>query len=550
MNAALSAQKARTLTEVGVGSTRLVAGVAPPPQSPYWRAVAQPAGFWASAALNPSFRSAYNASAETRVMGTMRPILWRCWRANGIWYATSRGSASAVPTLFQYLPPMNANERAGGGLKGVPEGLGWNMNITRAPVYDTLAHAIAAIPTGVPGTSWTPATQADMAYGYGGGPGSHAGAFTVGGRQGRYWTGHLNNPPTGPNQPQTFSSTPHMLVVFGGRNQEYVARKHLGFHLGLHGAPEGLGDVSQFLDDDGYFDPHKCGMGSTATTDVDLQRWAQLPVQPDAASPLWRTMTSTELALQDKILGWDSAVATAQTHGQRMFKFKGSWYRADRNGFSVLTGGSGRSGHRGLQGVAAAGGGPHVKYGPTSGVSGVYGVGQTNSSFVPPTATERANLLPGDPLVNATQAMLTTFAANGVPSEHADSPVVRAFQVAFNADPLSNLHGSNGKLSVDGGYGPNSHDAAAVIAGSAVPDVNTAPAPVATVTPTLPTAPSSSSTSTTTSSSSSTSSYTKPLIIGALVLGAGVVTAAVLTHKKKGGKRKYRVVAPMRQLRE
>jgi hypothetical protein len=526
MNATLSAQKDQRETQVGLGATRLVNGVSPPPQSPYWRAVAQPQLALALGMAVPAFRSAYNASTETRVMGTMRPILWRCWRANGVWYATSRGNASAIPTLFRYEPALNANERAGGGLKGVPdEGVG-------APGYAAYA---ADVRNFTQVASHVPASSG-MFWQFN----SFTGNPALPGQRPIHWTSA--------GQYSFWKKDAHNLYVRHGNRYALFALHPQNVRYGTAGVSDGLGlDITGLLDDDGYLDPAKCGMGSVATTDVDLQKWGQLPVQPDAASPLWRTMTSTELSLQDKILGWDSAVATAQTHGQRMFKFKGSWYRTDGNGFSVLTGGSGRSGHRGLQGLAAAGGGSHIKYGATPGVSG-YGVGQTNSSFVPPTATERANLLPGDSLVNATQAMLTTFSANGVPSEHTDSPVVRSFQVAFNADPLSNLHGSNGKLSVDGGYGPNTHDAAAVIAGSAVPDVNSAAAPVvSTVTPTLPTAP--SSTSTTTTSSSSTSSYTKPLIIGALVVGAGVVTAAVLSHKKKGGKRKYRVVAPMRQLR-
>lgn len=99
-------------------------------------------------------------------------------------------------------------------------------------------------------------------------------------------------------------------------------------------------------------------------------------------------------------------------------------------------------------------------------------LGATNPSFVAPTVAQVQANPPGDALANAAVAMLNDFEQNGVPSEHVSDSFVVAFQQAWNADPLGQANGENGQLQVDGGYGPNSHDALASIAGSA-PAVNT-----------------------------------------------------------------------------
>lgn len=111
-------------------------------------------------------------------------------------------------------------------------------------------------------------------------------------------------------------------------------------------------------------------------------------------------------------------------------------------------------------------------------------LGATNPSFAAPSAAQVAANPPGQPLSDAGVALLTDFGANGVPSEHASDPLVIAFQNAWNADPLSQVNGSNGTLDVDGGYGPNVHDALASIAGGSAPPVNTGPAPAPSPTPT------------------------------------------------------------------
>jgi len=100
-------------------------------------------------------------------------------------------------------------------------------------------------------------------------------------------------------------------------------------------------------------------------------------------------------------------------------------------------------------------------------------LGATNPSFIAPTAAQVQATPPGDALSNAGVALLTAFEANGVPSEHISDPSTLAFQNAWNADPLSQVNGANGALSVDGGYGPNVHDALASIAGGTAPAVNT-----------------------------------------------------------------------------
>jgi hypothetical protein len=100
------------------------------------------------------------------------------------------------------------------------------------------------------------------------------------------------------------------------------------------------------------------------------------------------------------------------------------------------------------------------------------GIGQTNLSFVPGANSTTG----GSELQDAGVALLNYLDSNGVPSEHTNDPNVVAFQTAWNADPAN--AGSNHQLSVDGGYGPNVHDALAAMVGAVAPPVNTGTAPV------------------------------------------------------------------------
>lgn len=110
-------------------------------------------------------------------------------------------------------------------------------------------------------------------------------------------------------------------------------------------------------------------------------------------------------------------------------------------------------------------------------VRGMGFVGASSALYLPPTSDELLAEPPGDALASATKTMLEHFVAGGVPSEHKDDPVVYAWQKAFVADPASWAQRTP-KLGTDGGFGPNSHDAAKALAAAlgldtAVPDVNT-----------------------------------------------------------------------------
>jgi hypothetical protein len=100
------------------------------------------------------------------------------------------------------------------------------------------------------------------------------------------------------------------------------------------------------------------------------------------------------------------------------------------------------------------------------------GMGSTNPSFVPGANSDTG----GAELQDAGIALLNYLDTNGVPSEHVSDPNVVAFQTAWNADAAN--AGNNQKLSVDGGYGPNVHDALAAMVGAVAPPVNTGNAPV------------------------------------------------------------------------
>lgn len=156
------------------------------------------------------------------------------------------------------------------------------------------------------------------------------------------------------------------------------------------------------------------------------------------------------------------------------------------------------------------------------------GLGATKATFYVPSGMTPTTASAG--LVDAVNALLAAYQASGVPSEHAASPEALAVQEAWNADPIVKAAASGAKLDADSGYGPNTHDAVAVVNGGSAPDVNTGPASTTT---------STTVTSTTTTTTTAASDYTKPLLIGAaIVAAAGVTTAAVIHMNKKRAARR------------
>jgi len=118
-------------------------------------------------------------------------------------------------------------------------------------------------------------------------------------------------------------------------------------------------------------------------------------------------------------------------------------------------------------------------------------IGATNPNFSPPSGLDASSAAPGTLI--ALNNLLTAYSSSGVPSEHAYDANAAAFQTAWNNDPTVAAAGGNALLQVDGGYGPNTHDAVAAINGGSAPDVNAAPAPSGStpVTPAPTPAPSS-----------------------------------------------------------
>lgn len=102
-------------------------------------------------------------------------------------------------------------------------------------------------------------------------------------------------------------------------------------------------------------------------------------------------------------------------------------------------------------------------------------IGATKPNFAVPSGLDATTA--GPALLTALNDLLTSFSSSGTPSEHAYNAKAAAFQTAWNADPTVAAAGSTATLDVDGGYGPNTHDAVAAINGGSAPDVNTAPAP-------------------------------------------------------------------------
>jgi len=243
---------------------------------------------------------------------------------------------------------------------------------------------------------------------------------------------------------------------------------------------------------------------SVAVLNANLRRWAQLPVQPAPDSPNWKDLSSADLGLLNGEAGWSAAVSNANKMGETEFRYRGSWYMKSAlspSGFKVLGGGSGSGGHRYMAGA---------------------GVGQVKPNFKPVTQADLNTTAAGADLLSAAGALNAYIAANGVPDEHVYNAVVYQFQVAYNADQVSDIENdsaNNGKLNEDGEYGPNTQAAYGAILGVQAPAPKTTPV---TVTPTTPT----------TVVVTSGTNYTVPIVAGLLVVAAGGVGYAAYRRKK------------------
>lgn len=98
-------------------------------------------------------------------------------------------------------------------------------------------------------------------------------------------------------------------------------------------------------------------------------------------------------------------------------------------------------------------------------------IGQTNPNFAPGADASTG----GQELQQAAVDLLDYLDTNGVPSEHITDQHVEDFQIVWNRDPANGA--ASAKLSVDGGYGPNVHDALNAMVGGIAPAVNTGGTP-------------------------------------------------------------------------
>jgi len=161
---------------------------------------------------------------------------------------------------------------------------------------------------------------------------------------------------------------------------------------------------------------------------------------------------------------------------------------------------------------------------------GIGFIGQSNPGFAPPADLSATTASAG--ALDAANTLMQNFSGSGTPTETTVSPVVQAFQSAWNGDPLVSAAGGNALLSVDGEYGPNTRDAVAAINGGSAPAVNAggapAPAPLPVpVTPAAPVVPASSSSG-------------GHALLWALAIAAAVAVAWALrrTMKKRRGRRR------------
>jgi hypothetical protein len=242
---------------------------------------------------------------------------------------------------------------------------------------------------------------------------------------------------------------------------------------------------------------------------------------PSPNNPNWTPVPAWKMANLKNMAGWSGALATAQMHGQSIFPFRHGWYMLRGTQIWILGPGS-----RPLKSTG-------IKAG-----AGDAGVGQTKSNFQPPTEVQIQANFPGDTLTHAAENLINTFQASGVPSEHAFSGVTSDFQTAWNADPVSDSNGANSKLSVDGGYGPNTHDALDSIASDLglppAPAVNTGaapgPAPGPPPPPPPPPGPKPAPPAPPVTPSSNTGGYL--IAAGGILVAAGLVGWAVWSQKQ------------------
>ena len=277
-----------------------------------------------------------------------------------------------------------------------------------------------------------------------------------------------------------------------------------------------------YMDDAGTLDVGRFGIGNPGLADFilglgpnpasspDWSRWAAMPVKPPVNDPRWAPLTTADLEHMQRQQGWAAAVATAQQSGDPRFQFRRKWYEVSTDGgYKVLTGGMGVRTSDIIKAVA-----------------GTPGVGATNPNFFIAPGVDANTAMQST--LDAVNALLVGYSANGVPSEHVASPLATAVQVAWNREPKVIAAGVNAKLAEDTSYGPNTALVVATLNGGSAPAVNTG-----STTP-VPTTVVVNNTSTTTAPSN----WTTPLLIGAaLVAAAGITTAAVMHTKKRRARR-------------
>ena len=151
-------------------------------------------------------------------------------------------------------------------------------------------------------------------------------------------------------------------------------------------------------------------------------------------------------------------------------------------------------------------------------------LGSTNPGYQAPSLDSVDANPPGAALTAANVAMLNHFAADGVPSEHATTadPYVLAFQQALNRDPAPWTAAA--RLSEDGAYGDNTHDASAALVdytgGGTPPPVNSGNAPI--VKPAAPATPAAPLTKPAAPSSGSHAILWLLAIVAAIGAGYGI----------------------------
>ena len=236
-----------------------------------------------------------------------------------------------------------------------------------------------------------------------------------------------------------------------------------------------------------------------AVTNPSLHRYGgTAPVTPAPSDPNWQPLMPAALARLATQKGWVPAVTTAQQHGHAMFHYHGQWFKMAGGRFWVL----------------GAGSSPRPTNPPA--FAGAPGVGDVT---LPTTTVTGAN----QTTLNAAQALVSYFNSNGVPPESTPVGQVLVFQQAYNADASLGGAGSQApalpdgttQLQLDSLYGPDTQAALNNVTNNA-PAYNPAAAgggnqPLAAPLPAVPGAQ---------------PDYTVPILIGAGVVAAGILTWA------------------------